>query len=300
MPTVLIVGATRGLGAALASAYASVSASAPSGPWTIYATSRAPVPPPSHSPSILSPTPTHEHDSSIRWIFGIDIASESAGRLLASALPPHALIDVLIVCAGYFSRESFEAAEGETGGLNWGEEIQMYTTGAVGPLFVVQALVAAGKIKTSLGDAGVGGSGGGKIILISSEAGSIGLRHEGEGGGNYAHHASKTALNMVGKLLSLDLKERGIAVGIVHPGFMRTDMTKNVGYDQFWDSGGAIPPSTAAASLLPFIDAFTLEMSGQFWAPRGLRCALSIISCSFFVTFPHPLPPPHAPLPKYR
>ncbi|KAJ7477793.1 hypothetical protein B0H11DRAFT_1621684, partial [Mycena galericulata] len=151
------------------------------------------------------------HDSSIRWIPGIDIASEFAGCLLASALPPHALIDVLIVCAGYFSKESFEVWRG----LNWGEEIQMYKTGAVGPVFVVQALVAAGKIKTSLGDAGAresGVGGGGKIILISSEAGSIGLRHASDGGGNYVHHASKSALNMVGKLLSLDLKERGIAV----------------------------------------------------------------------------------------
>lgn len=59
---------------------------------------------------------------------------------------------------------------------------------------------------------------GGKIILVSSESGSIKLRHEKEGGGNYAHHASKAALNMVGKLLSLDLKEQGISVGIVHVG----------------------------------------------------------------------------------
>jgi len=64
------------------------------------------------------------------------------------------------------------------------------------------------------------------------------LRHDKEGGGNYAHHASKTALNMVGKLLSLDLKEHGVVVSIVHPGFMRTEMTKGVGFDKYWDDGG--------------------------------------------------------------
>lgn len=58
---------------------------------------------------------------------------------------------------------------------------------------------------------------------MSSESGSITLRHESEGGGNYAHHASKSALNMVGKLLSLDLKEHGIAVGIVHVRFTCSD-----------------------------------------------------------------------------
>jgi NAD(P)-dependent dehydrogenase (short-subunit alcohol dehydrogenase family) len=75
-------------------------------------------------------------------------------------------------------------------------------------------------------------------VLVSSESGSITLRHESEGGGNYAHHASKAALNMVGKLLSLDLKDKGIIVSTVHPGFMRTEMTKGVGFDKYWDDGG--------------------------------------------------------------
>lgn len=76
------------------------------------------------------------------------------------------------------------------------------------------------------------------MLLISSESGSIGLRHEKEGGGNYGHHASKSALNMVGKLLSLDLKEHGVIISILHPGFMRTEMTAGVGFDKFWDEGG--------------------------------------------------------------
>lgn len=74
-------------------------------------------------------------------------------------------------------------------------------------MFVIHHLVKGGLLAE-----------GSKIILVSSESGSITLRHESEGGGNYAHHASKSALNMVGKLLSLDLKEQGISVGIVHVG----------------------------------------------------------------------------------
>ncbi|KAJ7106561.1 oxidoreductase [Mycena epipterygia] len=242
MPTILIVGATRGLGASLATAYAASGA-------IVYATARAADPP---------AAPAHPN---ITWIPGIDIASESAGNTLASALPMHITFDTVVVCAGYFASETFEEPR-------WAEEVRMYTTGAVGPVFIVQALVAAGKIKTNLS---VEGDVGGKVVLVSSESGSIALRHASEGGGNYAHHASKTALNMVGKLLSLDLADRGIAVAILHPGFMRTEMTKNVGYDQYWDSGGAVTPDEAAASLIPFIDTFTMEMSGQFWAPRGAR-----------------------------
>ncbi len=89
----------------------------------------------------------------------------------------------------------------------------MYTTSSVAPVFIVHRLYKAGQLAK-----------GSKVVLVSSESGSIGLRHEKEGGGNYAHHASKAALNMVGKLLSLDLKEQGVIVSIVHPGFMRTSM----------------------------------------------------------------------------
>lgn len=43
---------------------------------------------------------------------------------------------------------------------------------------------------------------------------------------------------MVGKLLSLDLEEQGVVVSVVHPGFMRTEMTRGVGFDKYWDDGG--------------------------------------------------------------
>lgn len=111
----------------------------------------------------------------------------------------------------------------------------MYRTCAIGPTILVTAL--ANYSNALLDDKS-------KVVLVSSESGSITLRHESEGGGNYGHHASKAALNMCAKLLSLDLKDRGIAVFTVHPGFMRTEMTRNVGFDKFWDVGGAVTPST--------------------------------------------------------
>lgn len=112
-------------------------------------------------------------------------------------------------------------------GPNWDDEVTMYTTSSIAPVFVVHSLAHAGLLKS-----------GSKIIFVSSEAGSITLRHEKEGGGNYAHHASKAALNMAGKLLSIDLKEKRVIVSIIHPGFMRTEMTKGVGFDKHWDEGG--------------------------------------------------------------
>ena len=204
MPNVLVVGASRGLGAELAKQYASNN--------TVFATSRSDKIP--------------EAIKNIEYIPNVDVAKENAGHTIVSHLNKKKL-DTVIITAGYFATESFDSP-------SWENEIKMYTTSSIGPVFIVHHLVKAGLL--------VKGS---KIVLVSSESGSITLRHESEGGGNYGHHASKSALNMVGKLLSLDLKEKGIMVAIVHPGFMRTDMTKGVGFDKFWDAGGGMdfPPS---------------------------------------------------------
>ncbi|KXT14010.1 hypothetical protein AC579_8865 [Pseudocercospora musae] len=125
----------------------------------------------------------------------------------------------------------------------------MYKISSIGPVFTTHALHKAGLIHKDS-----------KLTLISSEAGSITLRHDSEGGGMYGHYASKAALNMVGKLLSFDLKDDGIiAVGLVHPAFMRTDMTAGVGFDKFWDVGGAVTPDESAKSLKKDRDIGTAE-----------------------------------------
>jgi len=115
----------------------------------------------------------------------------------------------------------------------------MYTTSSIAPVFVVHRLLHAGLLQK-----------GTKVVLVSSESGSITLRDPSEGGGNYGHHASKAALNMVGRLLSLDLADKGVVVSVVHPGFMRTEMTKGVGFDKFWDDGGGMSCSYACHRLV--------------------------------------------------
>ncbi|PNS18121.1 Vacuolar cation-chloride cotransporter 1 [Sphaceloma murrayae] len=228
MPTVLVVGATRGLGLELAKQYTSTS--------KVYGTARS-------SPPTSGP-------SNINWIEGIDLMKEDCGTVLASRLQDVKL-DVVLVSAGVFTTESFDKP-------SWKDEVTMYTTSSIAPVFLVHHLVKAGNLRK-----------GSKVLLLSSEAGSITLRHESEGGGNYAHHASKAALNMVGKLLSLDLKDKDIAVGLLHPGFMRTEMTKGVGFDKYWDDGGAVTPAVAAGSLIEFIETFDMSKTGTYWAPRG-------------------------------
>jgi hypothetical protein len=55
-----------------------------------------------------------------------------------------------------------------------------------------------------------------KIIMLTSEGGSLTLRTESEGGGMYGHHGSKAAGNMVGKLLGYDLKKSGVPIAMIH------------------------------------------------------------------------------------
>ena len=229
MPNVLIVGATRGLGYELAKQYAKRE-------FSVTGTARSSKPKDAH------------HD--IHWITGIDVAEEKAGKSIADGLKGHKQ-DIVVITAGYFATESFDQPDFEA-------EVKMYKTSSIGPVFVVHALHKAGLLKK-----------GSKVIFVSSESGSITLRHESEGGGNYGHHASKAALNMVGKLLSLDLKDEGVAVGLVHPAFMRTEMTKGVGFDKFWDDGGAVTPDVSAKSLIDWIDDFDISHTGEYWAPRG-------------------------------
>jgi len=248
MSRVLIIGATRGLGASLANTFAAKPST------TVFGTTRSPSAP-KHS----------KVNEKIVWIPNIDVSQENVGRNLVNQLG--ALgggggmveggvkgFDVVIITAGYFATEDFET------GPKWEEEVKMYTTSAISPPFIVSSLHKASYL-----------SAGSKILLVSSESGSITLRHAKEGGGNYGHHASKAALNMVGKLLALDLKDEGVVVSIVHPGFMRTEMTAGVGFDKFWDDGGAVTPDEAAKSLVQWVEKLDISKTGQYWAPRGPR-----------------------------
>lgn len=229
MSNVLVVGATRGLGFELVKQYAEQG---------VNVTGTARSSPPEGAPS------------SIKWISKVDVAKEDAGSVIADGLKGQKQ-DIVIISAGVFIKESFDEPDFDA-------EVQMYKTSAIGPIFITRKLQKAGLLKK-----------GTKLILVSSEAGSITLRHPTEGGGMYGHHASKAALNMVGKLLSFDLRDAGVAVGLVHPAFMRTEMTRGVGFDKFWDEGGAVTPDESAKSLIEWIATFDIGKTGEYWAPRG-------------------------------
>lgn len=98
---------------------------------------------------------------------------------------------------------------------------------------------------------------GSKIANITSRMGSIA---DNDSGGRYGYRASKAAFNALGRSLAMDLKQRGIAVAQLHPGFVKTRM---VNY------GGMMEPEESAAGLVARIAALTLDNSGSFWHSNG-------------------------------
>ncbi|WP_100640983.1 SDR family oxidoreductase [Alteromonas facilis] len=146
-------------------------------------------------------------------------------------------IDILINNAGVLARESVE---------NWSPATieQQFRVNALGPLLVTQALLPS---LTS----------GSKVAMITSRMGSMA---DNGSGGYYGYRMSKAALNAAGVSLARDLHADGIAVALLHPGYVQTEM---VGY------GGDIDTKTAATRLQQRVDELNLENSGHFWHSNG-------------------------------
>ena len=146
-------------------------------------------------------------------------------------------IDILINNAGILKRV----------GLDYNDETilqDQWNVNAMGPLRVTKACL--NRLKK-----------GAKIALITSRMGSI---DDNESGSHYGYRMSKAALNAAGKSLAIDLAAQQIAVAILHPGWVQTDMTGNTGH---------YTVDVAAKQLMDRIDDLTLDTSGTFWHSNG-------------------------------
>jgi NAD(P)-dependent dehydrogenase (short-subunit alcohol dehydrogenase family) len=167
---------------------------------------------------------------------GLDVTSEEACSALAQQLAGRRL-DLVIHNAGILvpdSLESFEVADIR----------RQFEVNALAPLRLTRAL------RPQL-------ERGGKLAFITSRMGSLG---DNSSGGYYGYRMSKAALNMAAVSLARDLAEHGVAVIILHPGLVSTDMT---------GGHGNIGPDEAARQLLERIDALRLEDSGHFLHANG-------------------------------
>ena len=146
-------------------------------------------------------------------------------------------IDLLINNAGILRSTSLKNLDLESAR-------QQFEVNALGQLRVTHSLLRALKD-------------GAKIALVTSRMGSIA---DNDSGGSYGYRMSKAALNAAGVSLARDLHARSIAVAILHPGYVRTDMT---------GQEGLIDVDESVAGLLERIDELNLENSGSFWHTNG-------------------------------
>ncbi|PZO18525.1 MAG: short-chain dehydrogenase [Leptolyngbya foveolarum] len=167
----------------------------------------------------------------------IDISDKKAVQTLATTLKGQS-IDVLVNNAGIYRQSSLSD-------LNLEGIREQFEVNALGPLRVTQALLP--NLKK-----------GSKVAIMTSRMGSI---EDNTSGSTYGYRMSKTAVSMAGKSLSQDLKSKGIAVAILHPGLVSTGMTN------FNDSG--ISPAESVKGLLSRIDQLTLDTTGTFWHANG-------------------------------
>ena len=169
-------------------------------------------------------------------VAGVDVTDAQAVARLAERLEGKS-IDLLINNAGIFLHEAL-------GSIDYQSLQQQFLVNAEAPLRVTEALL--GNLAS-----------GAKIAFITSRMGSIA---DNSSGGYYGYRMSKAALNAAAVSLARDLKPRGIAVAILHPGYVQTAMV---------NFGGDISADVAAQRLNQRIDGLTLENSGSFWHSNG-------------------------------
>ena len=227
--TVLITGANRGIGLALARGYAAAG-------WNLVVTARMPA----EAADLKTLAAAHPGRVSIESLDVLDHASIDALAAKFRGRP----IDILINNAG-ITGNRFQQVPGK---FDYPEFRQVFETNVVAPLKIADTFlpqVQSSRLK--------------KIVVITSSEGSIA---EVKRPGGYFYRSSKSAVNMVMRNLALELKPRGITVVLVNPGPVDTDMMKGAPIP-------LQSPAEAAGRVIAVTAKVTLEDTGRFWDYRG-------------------------------
>ena len=185
MPTVLIIGASRGIGLKLAEQYAADG-------WQVHATHRGGDP----APALAGLAGDLHHHQ-------LDVTDAAQTAAMASDIGTLS-VDLCIHNAG-IADPGFDF--GELQAARWQQVLYVNT---VAPIMVAQAIihrVLASSMKT--------------IVFISSEMGSIG-RNDGSGAPIY--RSSKAGLNAAVRCLANQYRSEKLTAIVMHPGWVRTDM----------------------------------------------------------------------------
>ena len=172
----------------------------------------------------------------VKIISDIDVANADDVTTLASHLHGDK-IDILINNAGVFHNETLDDMDFSA------IEKQLHVN-SIAPVRVTHALLQSLGLNA-------------KVAMITSRMGSIA---DNGSGGYIGYRMSKAALNAAGVSLAHELKDKKIAVGLFHPGFVQTQMV---------NFAGDISPDTAVERLIKRIDELNLSNTGGFWHSNG-------------------------------
>lgn len=186
MPTVLVTGASRGLGREFCRQYAAEG-------WRVLATMR--------DPDAASP---FDRDDIERY--QLDVSDRDRILELARELEGTA-IDLLVNNAGMWGGDE-EEGFGRCSDALWMEELRVHVLGTMAMCEAFAPHVAASAQK--------------RIVQISSGNGSLGRE---DNTSTYPYNSTKAALNMITRGMAFDLRGRGITVVALSPGYVATDMS---------------------------------------------------------------------------
>ncbi len=225
--TILITGANRGISLEFTKQYAADG-------WQVLSCCRKP-----QSASELQAL-ANQHQNI--QIYALDVADFAQIDALALELNSQK-IDVLLNNAGVYPSGSSADLDDAVWALS-------FKINSMAPLKMAQAFVAhiaASELK--------------KIATLSSKMGSL---EDNTSGGSYIYRSSKTAVNMVMKSLALDVKELGMSVLTLHPGWVQTDMG---------GPNGLINTTTSVKGMVKVIENLSLANTGKFIAYDGKEIA---------------------------
>ena len=182
-------------------------------------------------------------------IMQLDVGDETSRQECFQALSAHTRkLDLLINSAGIPSgNEEFCRSLGE---LDQGELCKTFLINSVAPLLMAEAALPLLRNAEQA-----------VVANISSDNGSIARRNAG---GKYGYCSSKAALNMITRILSVDLQAHGIVVVSLHPGWVQTTMTRH--------ENAPLEPSESIGGMIQILDSLTSSDTGRFldWMGRAI------------------------------
>jgi len=229
-PVILITGANRGLGLEFTRQYAAKG-------WRVIATCRNPK----DADALRALADANPEISIDR----LDVLEHDMIDSLADKYKGVA-IDILLNNAGINASSSAQIF----GKFDYDLFDLHLRTNALGPMKMAEAFLDH-----------VAASDGKRIMSLSSGMGSIADAARFRGLLTF-YRMSKASLNMGMKILAVQLKAKGLIVGILDPGLVDTDQSKDAPVPK-------IQPAESISGLIEVIEGYTLETSGHFMSYDG-------------------------------